>query len=176
MKPASFNSFSGSLMPLHFLMNFWANDVTLSKHLKVLKFLTSNDLANINSEFFSLCLVSLIRIAALSSLNSALSISNESLQSGVIKSKVSVLPSSHFGPWNHSCFLCSSLSLHPLEGMSAMFLLVFIWYHLLMSVFCLISFYAIFHKLFETSFADITPVEYHLGITQINHSLSWLIG
>ena len=113
-------------MPLHFLMNFRANDVTLSKHLKVLKFLTSNDLANINSEFFSLCLVSLIRTAALSSLNSALSISNESLQSGVIKSKVSVLPSSHFGPWNHSCFLCSSLSLHPLEGMSAMFLFVFI--------------------------------------------------
>ena len=83
-------------MPLHFFINFNTNDVTLSKHLKMLTFLTSNYFSNINSEIFSLCLLSLIIIAILSSLTSALSISNESLHSGVLNGNVSVLPLSHF--------------------------------------------------------------------------------
>ena len=60
MKHMSFNLFSESLMPLHFLMNFRTNDSFLSKPLKVLKRLTATNLSNINSGFPFLFLTSLI--------------------------------------------------------------------------------------------------------------------
>lgn len=123
-----------------FLINFMANDTTLSKLLKVLKRLTLTNFSNINSGFFSLFLTSLIIINVFFSLTSVSTISTESLHSGALSDHASIWPLRYFEPWNHSYFYCSFLCVHPLEAVPAILLFVFIWYHLLISVSHLVSF------------------------------------